>query len=1314
MIDRVIVGSIRHRWAVVAGSLAMAVWGAFSAWIAPVDALPDLSENQVIVYAEWPGRGPAEVEARVTVPLSRELRGARGVKVVRSSSDLGASTLWAILDDSADVSTARRDLAERLRAFDSRSTLPAGVVPRLGPDGAATGQIFWYTVEGPGRDLGALRAIQDRRIKPRLSAVPGVAEVASVGGMAAELRVEADPARLRMHKVALADLVAAVSASNGTGSGGTVHRAIAEFVVRAANPLGESGGRFDPDAALRDLRRVVVPTIDGRTVLLEDVAAATLGPEPRRGALEKDGVEVAGGVVLMARGENPLALTRRLKAALRELNGDLPPGVRALPMYDRSPLIEGAVGTVTGTILEAMVSASLCVLLLLKHARAALVVALTLPLSALSAFGVLELLRRLGVADVQVNAMSLAGLAISVGVLVDSAIVMTENVLHTLHGHFGDRRIVGDVSELVGAACRQVGRPIVFSILIILLSFLPVFALGGLEGRMFRPLAATKTLAMAASGVLAITLVPALCAILVRGRARAEGESRIVRGVVEVYRPVLDHLLDRPAALLWVLGATFVFASSAIGVRWLSMASLAGGLLAVGLTSRGWRGGTVGMASLLIVALVADSRIAPLGREFLAPLDEGTVMDMPISVPGMSIAQGVDDLKARDMALCRFPEVAMVVGKLGRAETPTDPAPLDMIETMVDFHPRDRWPARVMSPADALRQARAVVERLEKEKWVGPIESKMVDKIAASSLNLFDAQMRDYAYQRSRELFRGPGFDEATWRFAGLGTGPLKLWDAHVRALDAELIQRGAAVYTRLAIEATLILSPPRDRALADYIASLARLRSIAPSHQAAEPAHHAMSRSAVAPPGLAAIPALDVIQDELTRHFARRLVLWRRAREDLVGFGGELDRAVQMPGWANVWTMPIQNRVDMLATGVNTMLGVRVLGRDPEQAGAVAARVAEVLKAIPGAADVVADPARGKGVVEVRADRGKAARLGVSIGEINAAVEAAMGGTIATTLDADDGKLAVRVRYDRAHRADETSVADILVRSTPPGQPGPPRLIPLAEVADVLVRDGPATIKGEDGRPRSYVRLNVRGRDAAAFVDDARRQLRSELALPEGCTLEWTGQREHERHARRTLMVVIPIVVALIFGLLWWTYRDLADAALMMLSVPGALAGGVVCQWLLGAKFSVTIWVGYIACFGMATATGVIMLVYLRDALARAGGLDAVDAEGLRLAVLDGAAHRLRPKLLTEATIVLGLAPMLWASGLGGEVLRPMAAPVLGGILVADEVIDLLLPVLFYRVRLWRLAGAHGPRAVARAGARRPPAGHRAARRRP
>jgi Cu(I)/Ag(I) efflux system membrane protein CusA/SilA len=433
--------------------------------------------------------------------------------------------------------------------------------------------------------------------------------------------------------------------------------------------------------------------------------------------------------------------------------------------------------------------------------------------------------------------------------------------------------------------------------------------------------------------------------------------------------------------------------------------------------------------------------------------------------------------------------------------------------------------------------------------------------------------------------------------------------------------------------------------------------------------------------------PILDGIQSELSGRFRSSVILWQVRRDELVGFGGELDAAVQMPGWTNVWTMPIQNRVDMLSTGVNTPIGIRVLGRNLEDVVRGADEVARVVKAVPGAVDVIADPIRGKPYIEVRLDRGRAARLGVRTADVNELIETAMAGRVVTWTEEGRERHAVVLRYPRALREDEESIRSLLVPAHgerhSPGTPAPRvRWVPLAEVADVRVVEGPATIKGENGLVRSYVRLSAQGRDSAAVVEDARAAIARGARLPFGVFAEFTGQFEHEHRARRTLLVVVPVVMALIFAILYWTYHDLADAALMMLAVPGAIAGGLFFQWLMGLKLSVTVWIGYIACFGMATSTGIIMLVYLREAVARAGGLQAMTRADLRRAVLDGAVHRLRPKLLTEGTVVLGLAPMLWSTGVASEVIRPMAAPVLGGILVADEVIDLLLPILFYWVR--------------------------------
>jgi Cu(I)/Ag(I) efflux system membrane protein CusA/SilA len=1295
MIERVIEFSIRNRGLVIVAGLALGAWGVYAALRTPMDAVPDLSENQVIVFTEWMGHGPREVEDQVTYPLSVSLQGIRGVRVVRSSSDVGFSMIHVIFDDEVDFPTARQRVSERLAR--ASGTLPAGVVSHPVPDAVATGQIFWYTVEGGGLDLGRLRAVQDWYVKPQLSAVAGVAEVASVGGYPIEYQVSVDPGRSRERGVTLDDVARAVGQANGTAGGQVIEKGNAEYVVRSVGWLGvragEGGDRFDPAKAVRDLEDVVLAAPGGATVRVGEVASVAVGPGPRRGVLEKDGSEVTGGVVLMGYGENPLEVTRRIKAKLNEIRAGLPKGVKVVPMYDRTPLIRGAVATVTGTVAEAIVTASVCVLVILLHARASFVIALTLPLAALASFALMGLLRVLGVADIQTNIMSLAGIAISVGVLVDSSIVMVENVMHALRERFGDRAVHGDVRAVVLPACRTVGRPIFFSVVIMLLSFLPVFALGGIEGKMFRPLAFTKSFALMSVAVLSVTLVPALCTVFLKGRMRGERESWVVRSVIDVYRPVLTSLLDHPAPLVWVLGVTFVVGLAPVGNRALFLSTLFVALVAAGWSARRWPGRAAALASLVVVALVADQAITPLGREFMTPLDEGMVMDMPITVPRASVTQSGDDLKARDMILCRFPEVDMVVGKAGRAETPTDPAPLDMIETMVNLRPRELWPKRVLREADARRQTRAALDALVRKGLVRPpadgrTREALVDEATAAAMPIFDAAMREYAYQRNREFDRELGGTVADPDDPAFRPQQAR-WREHVKALDGELLGRGAETFTRLALEELLGRADVTDPRLAGAVREIKALRSRPPVVSVRKGGHH-HAPAAPVPVVSEALLAINPIQSELAQSFAVHLMLWRRERAELLGFGGDLDRAVQMPGWTNVWTMPIQNRVDMLATGVNTAVGVRVLGGNLEDVVRTSEAVAAVLKRVPGAADVVADPVRGKGYLEVRVDREKAAREGVSVGAVNEAVETALGGKVVAMTVEGRERHPVRVRYARDWRRDEEAVGNVLVPAVAKGPGGRPRLVPLAQVADVRVVEGPATIKSENGLLRNYVRLNVRGAGAGDFVERARPVVDREVPLPEGVHLEWTGQFEHELRARKTLALILPVVLALILLILYWTYHDLADAALMMLAVPGAIAGGVFFQWLFGYKFSVTVWVGYIACFGMATATGIIMLVYLREAVEKAGGLEALSLAELRQAVLDGAVHRLRPKLLTEGTIILGLAPMLWASGVGAEVIKPMAAPVLGGILIADEVIDLLLPVAFYRVRRWRWQRMH------------------------
>jgi Cu(I)/Ag(I) efflux system membrane protein CusA/SilA len=1499
MIERLIEFSIRNRFLVIAAGLVLAVWGVYAVYHTPMDAIPDLSENQVIVFTEWPGHSPREIEDQVSYPLSLQLQGLGGVRVVRSSSDVNFSMISVIFEDGVTVAAARQQVAGRLAA--ASNVLPAGVTPQLAPDAAATGQIFWYTVEGPGYDLGRLRAVQDWYVRPQLNAVPGVAEVASVGGYPAEYAVEIDPQRLQAHGVNLGDLLDAVGRSNAAVGGGVIHKGNAEYVVRADGWLGAADGRSrlpggtdsapglaprpegeaagaagaarqaaptgdesdpDPRRVVRDLENVVVPGARGTPWRLADVATVSLAPGPRRGVLEHDGNEVTGGVVLMRHGENPLEVTRRLKQKILELQVGLPHGVRIVSFYDRTPLIENAVATVTGTLLEAIITATVCVLLVLLHFRTSLVIALTLPLAVLSSFLIMWALRRLGIADVQTNIMSLAGIAISIGVLVDSSIVMAENAMHHLKEHFGDRPVTGDTRALVLPALRTVGRPIFFSVVIMLLSFLPVFALGGVEGKMFHPLAFTKSFALIAVALLAVTLVPALCTIFIRGRLRREEESWLVRGVMQVYRPALAFLLDRPAAIVCIVGVTLLVGLLPAGDllplgrwlvgdrwpalawvldRWLFLGTLAGTLVAALVLTRHWLSRTAAVVLLLLIALVADQNITPLGREFITPLDEGMVMDMPITVPRASVTQSADDLKARDMVLCRFPEVDMVVGKAGRAETPTDPAPLDMIETMVNFRPQEFWPRRKLRPADAEQQARALLDALEARGLVqaqpvdSPARATLVNDAVTAALPLFDAQVREFAYQRNQEFQRelGPALVRFTVeRAAGMmdengaltrrltpgdllllgaphhvgrgspdpgvgrgspdpahaehlamtptledvtllaqetaekvrqlellrpGADPLlyrpdflvqkaialhtmlggqpptfftrlydavaaeyrRLWRGHLDKLNPDLRERGADVCTHLLLLELLGRSTVTDAQVAAKLRNLKKRHAEDPALGADAPTqpaaghHHHLARVDV--PAVDPVPALDTLEQELAAQCKGWLLLWAVDRAELAGFGGELDRVMQMPGWTNVWTMPIQNRVDMLSTGVNTSVGVRVLGRKLDDVVRASEEVAAVLKRLPGAADVVADPVRGKGYLEVHPDRIKAARLGVSVADVNELVETAVGGKVVTTTIEGRERHPVRVRYARSWRLDEDAIGNLLLavparrEGEAPAEPAWPRAgaggsagaspsrttapsghIPLSQVADIRIVEGPATIKSENGLLRNYVRLNVRGRSAADFVDEARGVVAAEVHLPPGVFLEWTGQFEHQARAGNTLLLIVPLVLGLIFLILYLTYHDLADAALMLLAVPGAVAGGVFFQWLFGYPFSVTVWVGYIACFGMATSTGIIMLVYLREAVARAGGLEKLNLEQLRQAVLTGAVHRLRPKLLTECVTILGLMPLLWASGAGAEVIRPMVVPVLGGLLIADEVIDLFLPVSFFWVRRRRWQRLH------------------------
>jgi Cu(I)/Ag(I) efflux system membrane protein CusA/SilA len=1445
MIEKIIEYCIRNRFIVLVAAAGLAVWGIYAVLNTPVDAIPDLSENQVIVFTDWMGRSPREIEDQVTYPLSLKLQGLAGVKTVRSSSEFNFSMITIIFEDSVNFYFARQRVLEKLDEVRGSSLLPQGVVPRLASDATALGQIFWYTVEpNPARpvDPHRLWAINKYQIVPQLNSAQGVAEVATVGGAPLEYQIDVRPESLRAYAVTLSDVYAAVARSNFAAGGGVIQKNNAEYLVRFVGWIKDK--RSIENTVIRKDKR-------GTPVYVKNVATVQLGQQFRRSVYEKDGNEVVGGVVLMRYGENPLAVTRRVKEKIQELQPGLPEGVRIIPAYDRTRLITGAINTLTSAMLEEIVIAALAVFLILLHVRSAFVICVTLPLSVLFSFLLMWLLRRLGIIDIQANIMSLAGITISIGILVDQAIVMTENATHHLKEHFGDRKVTGNTQGIVIPACRTVGRPIFFSVMIMLISFIPVFALSGREGKLFHPLAFTKSFALVGVAIISVTVVPALIPTFIKGRLKREEDNWIVRSFINIYKPVLTWALPRRNFVFWAFAVLLIPPAAffplealfGLGAAWHTTFFLIALAFVMALTMillRGLHWQIAALVSLVPLALWAY-QWPRIGVSFMPALDEGSTLDMPVTVPRASITQVADDLKARDALLRGFPEVESVIGKAGRAETPTDPAPLDMVETFVNFRPKELWPKRVLQYPDATRQMRAVLRALEEKGFVlrQPFEDErdnLITEATQKVLERYDEVMRELALRRYREFERDlgprltrfavaetirrirqagklqwpPKVDEDKWlngvvdeltpnygpwlatysaledmtrlsqdvasrlgkthavkdpatalavqggflpdiintaaeilgaepkTFAGellqaVAQRRQELWRAQVRKINAELFDRGVEAYTWLALEeaakasdnVALIPSTPRGQECKRFV-------------EEAVKAQRAGSRDRQA------FRPFFPLKDELQKPFADRVFLWQRQsgpKGDLVD--DEFGRVLQVPGWTNIFTQPIINRIDMLSTGVRTDIGVKVFGPDLDTIDRVCKQIEGVLKPVTGARDVVATPVMGKGYLEIDVDLKKAARYGVSVDDIKNTVEVALGGQAVTQTVEGRERFPVRVRYPRARREDEETVRRLLVSgggtgpamaaaaaktasmeggtSTPavsgrdaheaaPGHGSggkQPLQVPLGAVADVRIVEGPKMVQSENGQLLSYVTLMVRGRDIVGFVDEAQRVVAQKVKLPEGVHIEWSGEFEHQVRAAKTLRFVFPVVILLIFVILFLTYRDLADAGLMMLAVPEALAGGAFFQFLFPKllhgwdappmDFSVAVWVGYIACFGMATETGIIMLVYLREAIAKRGGLENIRSlEELRQAVIEGAVHRLRPKLLTEGVAIIAIAPMLWASGVGAEIIAPMAVPVLGGLLISDEVVDIFLPVRFYWVRRARWLKLQKQREVA------------------
>jgi Cu(I)/Ag(I) efflux system membrane protein CusA/SilA len=1030
MINRLIDVALKNRFIVVALYLGLAGWGWWALGATPIDAIPDLSDNQVIVFTDWPGHGPQEVEDQVTYPLTTNLQGLAGVRVVRSQSAFGFSMVYVIFEDDIDLYFARTRVLERMSLL--TKTLPAGVVPTLGPDATGVGHVFWYTVESPTHSLRDLRTLQDWFIRYQLNSVPGVAEVASVGGHVQQYQVDVDPNRLRTYNLPLGAVVDAVRGSNLNVGGNVLEANGAWLIVRGVGLI----------QSVDDVKRIVVGASNGVPVYVEQVADVRLGNAFRVASLVKGTNEAVGGVVVARTGVNTKTVIDAVKARLAQIQPGLPPGVTVVPFYDRSELIEQAVDTLRRALVEEIALVTLAHVVFLMHFRSILIVTLPLPLAVLLAF--------LGMyyTGISSNIMSLAGIAIAIGVLVDAGIVVTENAFRHVEQRGVDPRVRSRVWETVRESTRLVGRPVFFSMAIILLAFIPVFALTGQEGKLFHPLAFTKTFAVLAATVIAVTLVPVLCSLLLGGRVHAEEANPVMRGLRWLYRPALEAALRHRVAT--IAAAALLFA------------------------------GALGLA-------------ARIGSEFMPPLNEGDLMFMPIADPSISLEENTRIAARQNATLMTFPEVDYVVAKVARAETSTDPAPLNMTETIVHLKPRAEWRAGM----------------------------------------------------------------------------------------------------------------------------TLDRLR-------------------------------------------------------------GEMSQAVQLPGVSNIWTMPIINRIDMLTTGIRSEVGVKIFGTDLHALEDLGRRVAEAVRRVPGASNVYPEEVTSGQYLNVQVDRRAAARYGIGVGDVQQTIENAVGETTLTMTIEGRERFPVRVRYAPEYRADPQALASVLVASPGGAQ------VPLGQVANIEHARGPAMISSENGLLLATVLLNVQGRDVGGFVQEARAAVARDVALPAGYYIAWSGRWENQERARQRLQIVLPIVLLVIFTLLYFTYHSVVEAAHVLLAVPFALTGGVYLLWLLGYNFSVAVWVGFIALFGTAVQTGVVMVIYLEEAVERKrhelGG--TLTRAALRDAVIEGALLRLRPKVMTVSTVIAGLLPIMWSTRAGAEVMKPLATPVLGG--MASSLVHVLIvtPVIFLWIR--------------------------------
>ncbi len=1034
MINWVIAWSIRNRFLVLLATAAVVAGGVWAMLTTPLDAIPDLSDVQVIVQTDFREQAPDIVEDQVTYPIASEMLKVPGARVVRGFSFFGLSLVYVIFEDGTDIYWARSRVLEYLNGI--RQQLPRGVEPVLGPDATGVGWVYEYVLESDSLNLAELRTLQDWYIRYQLTAVPGVSEVASLGGYVKQYQVEVNPERLRAFDIPATRVVEAIGAHNIDIGARVLEMGGREYMIRG---LGYLEG-------VADIENVAVgATPNGTPIRVADVATVQVGPAPRRGSADLNGRgEVVAGIVVMRFGSDALRTIEAVKARLVEIERGLPPGTRLLTVYDRSDLIHRAIDNLRDKLLEESLIVAAVAVLFLLHFRSALVAIITLPIGILISFIVM---RAIGVSA---NIMSLGGIAIAIGAMVDGAIVMIEN----MHKHLERAEAAGvEVSrwEIVLASAKQVGPPLFFSLLIITFSFLPVFALEQQEGRLFKPLAFTKTFAMAGSAVLAITLVPVLMGYLIRGRIRPESRNPLNRALRWAYRPVIGFATRRP----WVVVAAAAVVLAATVVPW-----------------------------------------KRLGSEFMPPLQEGSVLFMPTTVPGVSIAQAREIMRYQDSVLASFPEVETVLGKAGRAETATDPAPLDMFETTITLRPKEEWR------------------------------------------------------------------------------------------------------------------------------------------------------------PGL--------------------------TYEELIA---EMDSAVSLPGVTNAWTMPIKGRIDMLATGIRTAVGIKIFGPNLDTLQMLGERAEKIVQGIPGTRSAFAERGVSGFYVDIDIDRVEASRYGLNAGDVHRAIMATVGGVNAAMTVEGRERYAVNVRYPRELRDDLEKIKDVVVPTMDGTQ------IPLGQLASVQVTQGPMAIKTEDAFPVTTVFVDIGERDVGGYVKEAQRVVAERLVLPPGYTLMWSGQYEFMQRVAERMRIVVPVTLGIIFLLLYLNFRGLAESLIVMLALPFSLVGGFWFLWLLGYNTSVAVWVGFIALAGVAAETAVVMLIYLDESFHRRSLEGRMrSAADVADAVREGALERLRPVLMTVTAITAGLAPILWSTGTGADVMKRIASPMVGGMITATVLTLVVIPAIYLLWRSWQV----------------------------